>query len=82
MLFVQCCRGVFRGDDGTEFVHGDIGEIPAGDLPFVVRFDDHGGGQAQERRGVGEDLHDIGTTLDLLVQPLDGYLESGAGAVV
>ena len=27
MLFGKCCRGVFGGDDGTQFVHRDIGEI-------------------------------------------------------
>ena len=71
MLFGKRCRGVFLGDNGPEIVHGDIGEIAAGDLPFVVGFDDYRRGQSQERRRVGEDLYDIGPALDLLVQPLD-----------
>ena len=78
MLFGKRCRGVFLGDHGPEFVQGDIGEIAAGDLPLVVGFDDHRGGQSQERCRVGEDLHDIGPALDLLVQPLD-YPALGVG---
>lgn len=38
--------GLFGGDDFAEFGHGDLREVAAGDLPFVVGFDDHGGGQA------------------------------------
>nr|VTP02695.1 hypothetical protein BIN_B_04635 [Mycobacterium riyadhense] len=37
--------GLFVGDDFAQFGHGDLGQIAAGDLPFVVGFDDHGGGQ-------------------------------------
>lgn len=80
MLFGKCRGGVFRGDDGAQFVHGDIGEVAAGDLPFVMGFDDHRGGQAQERRGVGEDLHDVGPTLDLLVQAFDGIIRPDFGS--
>ena len=76
MLFGNRLRGVFGGDDLAQLVHGDIGEIAAGDLPFVVGFDDHRGGQAQKCRRVGEDLHDVGAALDFLVQPLDRVLAS------
>jgi hypothetical protein len=35
-----------------------------------VGFDEHRAGGAEQRRRVGEDAHDIGPALDLLVQPL------------
>ena len=41
-----------------------------GDLPFVVGLDEDRAGQSQQRLGIGEDADDIGTPLDLLVQPL------------
>jgi hypothetical protein len=63
--------GLFGGDDFVELGHGDLGEIAAGDLPFVVGFDYHGGGQAQERRRVGKDLHDVGAAFDLFVEAFD-----------
>ena len=63
--------GVFGGDDFAELGHGDFGEIAAGDLPFVVGFDDHGGGQAQERGRVGEDFHDVRAAFDFFVEPFD-----------
>ena len=37
--------GAFVCDDFAQFGHGDLGQVAAGDLPFVVGFDDHGGGQ-------------------------------------
>ena len=43
-------------------------------------FDDYGGGQAQERRRVGEDLHHVGAAFDLLVQPFD-YPAFAAGVI-
>src|SRR5271154_2375863 len=55
--------------------------MAAGDLPFVVRFDDHGGGQAQERRGGGGDLHDISAAFDLLVETVN-YPAFVGGATV
>jgi hypothetical protein len=42
-----------------------------GDLPFVVGFDEHGAGQAQQRRRVGKDPDDVGTALDPVVEALD-----------
>lgn len=39
-------RGFLGGADFAEFGHGNLREVAAGDLPFVVGFDDHRGGQA------------------------------------
>jgi hypothetical protein len=36
-----------------------------------VGFDDHGGGQAQERGRVGEDFHDVRAAFDFFVEPFD-----------
>ena len=41
-----------------------------GDLPFVVGLDEDRAGQSQQRLGIGEDADDVGTPLNLLVQPL------------
>ena len=51
--------------------HALLAEEAAVVLPFVVLGLDHGGGQAQEARGVGEDAHHLGPAIDLGVQPLD-----------
>jgi hypothetical protein len=40
------------------------------DLPFVVGFGQHRSGEAEQGLGVGEDAHDVGAALDLLVQAL------------
>lgn len=45
---------VFGGDHFAEFGRGDVGQIAAGDLPFLVGLDDHRGGQPQERLGLGK----------------------------
>lgn len=35
--------GLFGGDDFAQLSHGDVRQVAPGDLPFVVRLDDHGG---------------------------------------
>jgi hypothetical protein len=46
-LVVVFCGGLEEG-------HGGFGEIAfVGDLPFVVGFDEHRAGQAQQRSGFG-----------------------------
>jgi hypothetical protein len=42
-----------------------------------VGFDEDRAGEAEQRGGVGEDSADVGAAFDLLVQPLERYLESG-----
>ena len=71
MLFRHVLRRLVVGVDGASFVHGDIGEVAAGDPPLVAGFDDHRGGQPQERCRVRKDLNDVGAALDLPVEPLD-----------
>ena len=60
--------------------HGGFREVAAvGDLPFVVGFDQHTGGQTQQRLGVGEDTDNVAAALDFPVQPLQRYLELAGG---
>jgi hypothetical protein len=48
-----------------------FGELAAvAGLPFVVCFDQHGSGEAEQGLGVGEDPDDVSPPLDVLVQPL------------
>lgn len=71
-------RGVFFGcDDGAELVHADVGDVAAGDLPFVVGFHHDSGGQAEQRGWVGEDLHDVGAAFDFLVQTFQRVVRPG-----
>ena len=79
LCVVSLCRD--RGRDGNGFVvrmladveqdQGGFGEVAfIGDLPFVVGFDEHRAGQAQQGGGVGKDPDDVGAALDLFVEPL------------
>jgi hypothetical protein len=44
--------------------HGAFGEVAAvGDLPFVVRLDQHRAGQPQQGLGIREDADDVGAAL-------------------
>jgi hypothetical protein len=77
---VSLCRD--RGRDGNGFVvrmladveqgQGGFGEVAfIGDLPFVVGFDEHRAGQAQQGGGVGKDPDDVGAALDLFIESLE-----------
>jgi hypothetical protein len=64
------------GRGGGDGLHGSFGEVAAvGDGPFVVDLDQDGAGEAEQGFGVGEDTDDVGAAFDLLVDPLDPYLE-------
>jgi hypothetical protein len=39
------------------------------DLPFIVDFDQHRSGEAEQSGRVGEDPDDVGAAFDLLVDP-------------
>jgi hypothetical protein len=41
-------------DIATHAHQGDLGEVAAGDLPFVLGFDDHCGGQPWNAAGLGK----------------------------
>jgi len=62
---------------GVDFVHAAFGQVAAGEGgPFVVHLEEHGGDQPQERFVVGEDLDDVGPTLDLAVDPFQWVVEA------
>lgn len=73
------CAG-FVGDDLSQFVHADIGDVTTGHLPLVVRFDDRCGREPQERSRVGEDLDDVGAAFDLLAPPFDRVVRPRSSA--
>jgi hypothetical protein len=77
VLFGKRCRSVFLRNHGPQFVHGDIGEVAAGDLPLIVRFDDYRRGQPQKRGRVGENLDDISAASQFLPLPDLQMLLSG-----
>jgi hypothetical protein len=55
-----------------------LGEVATvADLPFVMGLDQHGPSEAKQRLRVGEDSHDAGAALDLLVEPLQGVGRPG-----
>jgi len=73
--------GVAGGGCGwVQCGHGGFREVAAvGDLPLVVGFDEHTGGQAQQRLGVGEDADNVGAAADFAVEAFQRYLELAGG---
>jgi hypothetical protein len=51
-------------------LEGFLGEVAAGDEPFVVLLDQEGTGQPQQGGVVGEDPDHVGAPADLAVDPL------------
>ena len=60
-------------DEGHRF----FGEVAAvGDGPVVVLLEEDGADEADHGGVVGKDAHDVGATLDLLVDPLERFVEA------
>lgn len=56
--------------------HGVLGEVAALlDLPFVVGLHEHGAVEPGEGALVGKDADDVGASLDLLVDALEGLVD-------
>ena len=54
--------------------HRGLGEVAAGDGPFVVLVGEDGSGQADRGPVVGEDRDHVEAVLHSLVQPLEGVV--------
>jgi hypothetical protein len=53
---------------GSDLAEGLHVEVAVGVDPFLVGFDGEGAGQTQAGLSVGEDAHDVGASLQLLVE--------------
>jgi hypothetical protein len=65
-----------------ELCHGGVGEVAAGDDPLVVLLGEDRADEAERRIVGGENAHDVGPPLDLLVQPLDQVVRPDLAPVI
>jgi hypothetical protein len=63
--------GLADGEAGDDEL---VAEVAAGDLPFVVLLDQHGGHQADCGRAVGKDAHDVGAATVFAVEAFLGVV--------
>ena len=65
-----------------ELGHRGFGEVVAVGGPVVVLLGEHGADEADDGGVVGEDLHDVGASLDLLVEPLERVVRPDLAPVI
>lgn len=59
------------GEVWSDFAEGLHVEVAVGVDPLLVGFDREGAGEPQTGLGVGEDAHDVGASLQLLVEAFE-----------
>ena len=57
-----------------------LGEVVAVGGPVIMLLGEDGADEADDGRVVGDDLHDVGASFDLFVQPLEGVVRQLARA--